>query len=133
MKTKTFTQKHAFKTISLFGLLMVLMLGANPLLAQTARTVKGVVTDEAGPLDGATVLLKDTNIYAVTDETGAFTFPLKLKEKDELIISSFGYKDTLITINSDTSLLKVTMSDYDIIIVGSLMIGNNNTKQPNNN
>jgi len=133
MKTKTFTQKHVFKTFSLFGLFMILILCSNSIQAQTERTIKGSVNDETGPLDGATVLLKDTNIYTVTDETGAFTFPQRLKENDQLIISSLGYNDKVLTIDTNTSLINIIMDDYEIIIVGSLMIGNNDTKAANNN
>jgi hypothetical protein len=132
MKTLTFTKYQTFKTFSLFGLLTLLMLAGNSLQAQTQteRFIKGTVSDETGPLEGATVVLKDTNIYAVTDATGAFTFPQKLKENDELLVSYLGYKDEILRIDSSTSLLKITMEDYGIIIVGSLLIGNNNTEEP---
>jgi len=109
MKTHTFTQKHAFKTASIFGLLMLFMLGTNPLQAQTERTVQGTINDENGPLDGATVLLKDTSIYAVTDETGAFTFPQKLKENDKLVISALGFNDKVLTIDANASIINVVM------------------------
>ena len=129
--TLTLTQKHAFKTFSLFGLFMILMLSTNAIQAQETRTIKGTINDESGPLDGATVLLKDTNIYAVTDDTGAFTFPQKLKENDQLIISSLGYNDKILTIDSSTSLVNIIMDDYDIVIVGSLMIGSNQIEPKN--
>ena len=129
--TLTLTQKHAFKTFSLLGLFMILMLSTNAIQAQETRTIKGTINDESGPLDGATVLLKDTNIYAVTDDTGAFTFPQKLKENDQLIISSLGYNDKILTIDSSTSLVNIIMDDYDIVIVGSLMIGSNQIEPKN--
>ncbi len=133
MKTQTFTQKHVFKTFNLLGILMVLMLCTNSLEAQTERIIEGVISDENGPLDGATVVLKDTAIYAVTDENGAFTFPQALKENDQLIVSSFGYNDKALTIDANTSSFNVTMDDYDIVIIGALRIGNNNTTKSKSN
>lgn len=134
MKTQTFTQRNALKTLGLFGLFMIFTIAANPIMAQTERTVKGVISDDVGPIEGATVILKGTNIYVDTDNKGTFTFPQKLKENDELVVSLLGYKKKEVTIGTNTSFLKILMNDYDIVIIGSLMMGNNETlKSPNQN
>lgn len=134
MKTQAITQKNIFKTLGLFSLFMLLTLTSNTVTAQTERTVKGIVSDEAGPLERATIVLKGTNIGVNTDEKGAFTFPQKLKENDKLVVIQLGYQDKEVTIGPDTTFVEIKLTDYDIVIVGSLMIGNNNTvtKDPNN-
>lgn len=127
MKTQTITQKNGLKTIGFIGLLMTLSLFSNSLSAQTERTVTGIVSDEVGPLENATVVLKGTSVGIDTDEDGTFTFPQKLKEDDTLVVIQLGYKKKEITIGADTSFVDVKLTDYDIIIVGSLMMGNNKT------
>lgn len=121
MKTQTFTKNNAFRALSLFGLFLVFTLISNPISAQTEQTVTGTVSDETGPLEKVTVLLKGTNLYTETDEKGAFTFPEKLKENDVLIISQIGFKDQEVKVGSKNAPLKIFMSDYSIVIVGSLL------------
>jgi len=133
MKTQTMTQTNIFKALGLFVLFTMLSLAANPLLAQTERTVKGIVTDDIGPLEGATVVLKGTSIAVETDEKGTFIFPQKLKENDQLEVIQLGYKNQEIRIDADTSFVKFNLTDYDIVIVGSLMIGSNATPKDENN
>ena len=127
MKTQTITQKNALKFLSLFGLLMILNLVTNPLVAQSERTIKGIVSDEIGPLDSATIVLKGTNIAVDTDEKGAFTFPQKLKENDTLVVIQLGYTKKEVIIGPNTTFLEILMKDYDIVIVGALKIGNNDS------
>jgi len=133
MKTQTMTQTTIFKALGLFALFMMLSLAANPLLAQTERTVKGIVTDDIGPLEGATIVLKGTSVTVETDEKGAFTFPQKLKEDDKLEVIQLGYKNQEVRIDSDTTFVKFNLTDYDIVIVGSLMMGSNATPKDDNN
>jgi hypothetical protein len=144
MKTQTtFIQNNILKSVISSVVLLILLLASNQMNAQTKttsqsevqkkeRTVKGVVKDDVGPLEGVTIYLKDTNVAVSTDENGAFTFPQKLKENDQLVVTQLGYKNKQVTIRPETSFVEITMNDYDIIIVGSLMIGNNSTNNQNN-
>lgn len=120
MRTQTITQKNSTASLVSFLLLMLMLLAANPLIAQTERTVNGVISDETGPIEGATVVLKGSNIYAETDEKGAFTFPQKLTEGDRLVVHHIGYKQQDVAIEEDTSFLNIKMNDYAIIVVGAL-------------
>lgn len=134
MKTKTFTEKHAFRTLGLFGLLMLLTLAFNPVFGQsTERAVKGIINDEGGPLAGATVYLKGTDFYTTTNENGQFTFPKLLKESDILVIHHLGYSDQKITIGPDTTFINLDLTDYEIVIIGALRIGSNTSPQNKNN
>lgn len=91
-----------------------LLLLANPLVAQK---VEGVVTDSNGdPIVGATVVVEDFRIYAVTDVDGKFSFAPPETLPFQVRISSTGFKpqdvrffelleDTLdITLNDDNVL-----------------------------
>ena len=128
MKTQTFTQKNALRTLSLFGLFMILTVVVSPISAQeNLRTVSGVITDETGPLPYAAVVLKGTSIGTSTDEDGKFTFPKPLKENDVLVVIHIGYKNFETTIGKDTTFLEINLDDYAIILVGALRMGNNNT------
>lgn len=136
MKT-IFTQQNTFKTYRLLGLCFIAFLTFSISNAQSqnqsfGRIVKGKITDEIGPLEDATVLLKGTNIYATTDKDGTFTFPRTLNVNDKLVISALGFKDKEVTIKPNTSFIETTMADYEIVIVGDLQIGNNNTIKTDN-
>jgi len=134
MKTQTFTQKKTLNAFGLIGLLMVLSLALNPVFAQsTERAVKGVVADEYGPLENASVYLKGSNIGIDTNAKGEFTFPKLLKEGDVLIVQHLGYEKVEVTIGKTTNFIEVTLEDYQIVIVGSLRIGDNNSPPKKDN
>lgn len=133
MKTQTFTQKNTLRTMILFGLLMIFSLASHSLFAQTERIVKGVITDETGPIEGATVILKGTNIYVDTDEQGAFTFPQKLKDNDALVVHHLGYEKREVIVGPDMTFVNILMDDYAIVIVGALLMGDNVTPIRNDN
>ncbi len=121
MKTQTFTKRDNLKALSLFLLFLGLTLVTNSISAQTERIITGIVSDETGPLEKATVLLKGTNLFTETDKTGAFTFPQKLKENDVIIVSHLGFEDQEIKVGTKNKPLNVFMADYSIVIVGSLL------------
>ena len=132
MKTQTFTQKNTLRTLGIFGLFMLLTLAFNPIFAQSSeRAVKGVVNDETGPLEGATVHLRGTDFYTTTNENGEFTFPKLLKENDVLVFHHLGYKDQKITIGPDTTFINLDLTDYEIVIIGALKVGNNRSPKEN--
>ncbi len=122
MKTQTISNQQNFlKNVWVLPLLLALFLFANPVSAQiTHRTVKGVVSSLDGPLLGATIVLKGTTIGAISNESGAFTFPQKLKENDVLVVSYLGYKNKEITINRVTSFIEPFLEDNPVMIYGAL-------------
>jgi len=144
MKTQTtFTRNNIFKSIVFTGAFMMALLTSNSMYGQTQtapqqevqnkeRTVKGIVTDDTGPVENATVILKGTSIYANTDEKGAFTFPKKLKENDMLVVNLMGYENKEVTIGANTTFVDIVMDQYAITLIGALRIGNNDTKKDNN-
>ena len=54
--------------------------------------VKGIISDELGPLAGANVALKNSNIGVTTNFQGEFTFSQPLEEGAVLIVSYIGYE-----------------------------------------
>ena len=121
MKTQTFTKSNAFRALSLFGFFLIFTLISNPINAQDKRVVKGIVSDETGPLENATVILEGTNIYVDTNAKGAFTFPKLLSKDDTLIVSHIGFENQEVLVGTSTDPLKILMNDYAIVIVGSLL------------
>lgn len=79
---------------SLYLSFLSLLLWANAALAQ--NNVTGVVRDNNdAPIVGATVIVKGTNIYAVTDASGQFSFapPRELPFSIRINSPGFGQKD----------------------------------------
>jgi CarboxypepD_reg-like domain len=74
-------------------------------------TVSGTISDSSGPLPGATIYLKNTNIGTSTDIDGKYIFPKQLKNGDVLIASFIGFKDQEIIVKSKNT--SITMN-YDI-------------------
>jgi len=132
MKTQlTLTQNNTFKTFSFIGIMMLALLAFNPIYAQTnsvsttevtsnERTIKGVVSDDKGPLDGVNIILKGSKIGTATNEKGEFTFPQKLKTGDVLVFSFLGLVTENVTIKDDTTFIKLVMSDDLVEIIGAL-------------
>lgn len=134
MKTQTFSKKQALRTLSIFALITFLALAINPVYAQSnERAVKGVVSDEYGPLENATVHLQGTDFYATTNEKGEFTFPKLLKENDVLVFHYLGYVNQKFTIGPETTFINLNLTEYEIIIVGALKVGNNEAPTNDNN
>ena len=124
MKTHTTPLQHnVLKSVIAFGVLMALWLFANPMNAQNIdRTVTGVVSSLDGPLRGATITLKGTTIGTFSDETGAFTFPKKLRQNDILVVSFLGLITREVTIDRVTAYIEPFLEEDPIIIEGALRI-----------
>ncbi|OUS03563.1 hypothetical protein A9Q86_01240 [Flavobacteriales bacterium 33_180_T64] len=124
--------KFPQKNLAIITLVMVALLAYNPLYAQTEKTisttqstkeitVKGSVSDENGPLLGASVSLKGSDVgIIVVNENGAFTFPRALKLGDILVFSFLGYETKEIKIQENTAFLKVMMTSDVVEILGAL-------------
>ncbi len=94
-------------------------------VAQKERTIKGLISDESGPLQGVNITLKGTQTGVATNDKGEFTFPKALKNGDILLISYLGYKTTEVKIKPETSFVKLIISEEVIEFMGSL-----NTNKP---
>ncbi len=78
--------------------------------------VKGVVYDEYGTVPGIVIFVQETRAGVVTDIDGRFS--IRCNPGNKLVFSGLGYKDQVITVNSTTNVVKVTMEvDDDAIIV----------------
>ena len=82
--------------------------------------VKGIVSDENGPLLGVNILLKGTTTGTFTDEKGAFTFPKALKKGDVLVFSFMGYDTKEIRIVGNLTMLNVEMTSDLSEILGAV-------------
>ena len=132
MKThSTLTQKQTFKALSFMGIMMFTLLTVNPINAQSdsatttetttnKRTIKGLVSNEDGPLDAVNVIQKGTRNGTVTNHKGEFTFPAKLKNGDVLVFSYLGYENQEITIKNDTSYIKLALTEDLVEMIGAL-------------
>ena len=107
------------KMISLYAI-GLLGLVSYQAAAQTERTVTGKVLTANGPLPYAAITLKGTQIGVQADESGAFTFPKVLKEKDVLIISSLAYTDQEFIIKENSYFIEPYLEGEEIIITGAL-------------
>jgi hypothetical protein len=120
---KTIFSNRATRLFSLFTLLFVLV-ATNSITAQsTDKIVKGIVThsDDGEQLAGVHIQLKSTAIGTVTDASGKFTFPQKLKAQDVLVFSFVGLKTLEYTIVESTpEFLDIQLSYEDFTMVGEL-------------
>ncbi|MEZ4933869.1 MAG: TonB-dependent receptor [Saprospiraceae bacterium] len=103
MKRKVLT----FRVTSIFVLSLFLGTG---LFAQ--RTITGTVSDDAGPLIGATVIIQGTGSGTVTDIDGSFS--LQANTGDVLEISYTGYSGQAITVGVENNIVVVLESGVSI-------------------
>lgn len=89
-------------------------------MAQEGKTIKGIVSDDKGPLESASVILKGTNIGTTTNAKGEFTFPKPLNTGDVLLVSFLGYETINVKIKDDTTFLRLTMTEDLLEFVGAL-------------
>src|SRR5688500_5428655 len=94
--------------------IMPLVLWANFALAQS---VEGVITDRNGePIIGATVVVKGSKIYAVTDIDGKFSFNPPATFPFSARISSTGFKvQDVQFFELPEELLKITLNDDNVL------------------
>ena len=76
---------------------LTLLIMSIPLMAQT-KNVSGVVTDDIGPVVGASVIEKGTQNGVVTDLDGKYS--ISIPQGATLVITSIGYKDVEILVGS---------------------------------
>ena len=117
--------KQVGRILGLFTILMFTAILSNPVVAQNQtqvqeKTIKGVISDDSGPLEGASIVLKGTQTGVVTDSKGAFTFPKPLKVGDVLLVSYLGYKTVKVKIKADTTALKITLAEDLVEFIGEV-------------
>jgi len=88
-------------------LLIALLLCATQVVKAQGQRISGVVTDEFGPVMGATVIEEDANkrtiSQTITDINGNFSMAVKNAKKNKLKISYIGAKTQYLTIGEKTS------------------------------
>lgn len=87
---------------------------------QNKVPVKGVVTDNLGPVIGANVYEKGTTNGTITDMTGAFS--LNVSPNAELIVSYIGYAEQHIRVNGQTTFPLLLVEDLqkldEVVVTG---------------
>lgn len=102
------------------GICLIATVAFSSVFAQSnGIEVKGMVSDEIGPLTGVNIALEGSNTGAITDTEGTFIFPKALQIGDVLIFSYLGYKTLRIKIKEDSSFLNIKMETEAIDIVGA--------------
>ena len=131
MKTQlTLVPKQIGRILGLFSILMFAAVLSNPVIAQNnlqtqEKTIKGVISDDNGPLEGASIVLRGTQTGVVTNSKGEFTFPKPLKVGDVLLVSYLGYKTVKVKIEANTTELKITLAEDLVEFIGEV-----NTNMP---
>lgn len=136
MKTQSIhSEKKTFNPWASILILMMTLVAFNPVYGQSNNTssqvvqgeriVKGVISTAEGPVESASIVLKDTNVGTVTNSKGEFTFPKPLKKGDILLISYLGYDTIEVKIKENTTFIKQLLSEDLIEFVGAL-----NTNKP---
>lgn len=92
------------KKIPLIGMLLMLLIAHQHLLAQT-RILTGIVNDSKGePIIGASVLVKSTTAGAYTDANGKFTLAAP-ENATTLVVKYLGMKNKEVEIGANTSFI----------------------------
>ena len=113
---------HCLTTL-LFALLL-----AFPALAQNG-SVKCIVSDNAGPMPGASVLVKGTTNGGITDFNGAVTIG-NVPEKAILVVSFVGYETVEVPV-AGKSTIRVTLKDDSTLLSETVVVGYGTQKKAN--
>ena len=97
--------------------LFLLFAGLNSLTAQ--RTVSGKVSDAAGAIPGASIVVKGTTTGTATDADGNFSLAVK-GDNLTLVVSAVGYTAQEIALGAQ-SILNVTLVE-DVAILGEVVV-----------
>lgn len=83
------------------------------------KSIIGTVSDDAGPLPGATVLIQGTNVGTQTDFDGNFT--LEARPTDILVVSFIGYAQQTLPVGAQSSFSIILSADStldEVVVVG---------------
>lgn len=104
---------------------LVLMFLSISMMAQKVP-VSGTVSDQTGPVIGASVIEKGTTNGTMTDNDGHFT--LTVSKGAVIEISSIGYKTQEITVGAQTN-FTVTLSEDNEFLDGVVVVGYGSMKK----
>jgi TonB-dependent starch-binding outer membrane protein SusC len=113
-------------TLKLFLLFIIISLGAEQVKSQSTPTItiSGQINDETGnPLEGATVQLKESRIYTITNGKGEFSLKVPETNSGILLISSIGYAEKELSFTSSSTPLAIQLTKSDktldqVVVVG---------------
>ncbi|WP_299227352.1 carboxypeptidase-like regulatory domain-containing protein [uncultured Psychroserpens sp.] len=114
------------RTLILISIFFMGALVSNNLYAQAGAsasketTVKGMVSDDSGPILGANITLKGTKVGTSTDKDGAFIFPKALTPGDILVFSYLGYETQEVKIEENTTFINLVLTTDLIEIMGAV-------------
>ena len=89
-----------------------------------AQTVSGIISDESGPLPGASVLVKGTSNGVTTDFDGNFTLD-NVASDATLVVDFLGFKSQDVSVAGKSVInvtLEVDASQLDEVVVTALGI-----------
>ncbi len=107
-----------------FYLLILLLFISNSIFAQRT-TINGTVADENGPLIGATIMVENYTIGAITDVDGNFSLEVP-DEATTLVFSYIGYITQKVAIDGNTSMsivMKEGQELDEVVVLGSRSAG----------
>ena len=111
--------RSVFNSVTNFFILVCLFLSTSVLLAQQKTVVTGVVKSTDGPIQGATVTVKNTFNEVVTNQKGEFS--IKVTQDDTVLeVSSFAMEYKELIIQRDTP-MKIKL-DYDGQLLDEVLI-----------
>ncbi len=112
--------------LSFFAGLMLLGIVPTQMFAQSGFEVKGVVSDAAGPIIGATILEQGTSTGASTGLDGEFT--LTVSSGDAIVeISCIGYKT--LTFKANSMPVNITLEEDALFLDDVVVIGYGTVKK----
>lgn len=116
---QTKAMRSVFNSVTNFFILVGLFLSTSVLLAQQKTVVTGVVKSADGPIQGATVTVKNTFNEVVTNQKGEFS--IKVTQDDTVLeVSSFAMEYKELIIQRDTP-MKIKL-DYDGQLLDEVVI-----------
>lgn len=110
--------------------LCLIWLSAWSAMAQT-QTVSGTVSDAEGPLIGASVLVKGTNVATATDLDGNFTLKNVDAAKATLVVRYVGYDNKEVKLDGRTSGIEIYMEANNNLMEEVVVIGYGTQKRGN--
>jgi len=105
--------KNKLTGVVKFLMIGVLLLAAGNIYAQQEQVLKGRIVDSKGdPIVGAVINVAEQSRIALSDATGYFSLK-NVKQDDEIIISSVGYKNASGIADFDSNFTVVMEPDLD--------------------
>lgn len=112
-------QIHSFSLKRLCMLLCGLLIGFAA-FAQKPIKISGIVSDATGPLNGVSVLVKDSRLGTVTNESG--TYALEVEKGVTLVFRSIGFKVQEIVVGDSPTINVLLTSESEgleeVLVIG---------------